>query len=198
MYSRNEQIFDVLTNEVAYWIGFLMADGNVAAPKKTRGGVITFALKDKKFVELFKTFVGSDAPIKTQSNTRSFSGNYIIHRFQVCSTPLVQKLIKYGVTPNKTHTAKVSDELAMNPHFWRGVIDGDGSVSVNKRNQFIIYLGCASKCLMQQYLTFVKQHVETRAKLCQHNQNKHWRVQLTGKPAKALQKVLAGSPSLKV
>lgn len=196
-YTRNIHVFDQLTDEAAYWLGFLMADGSVAAPTKTRGGVLVFALKDLQAVKGLRAFFESDAPIKKLDNTRAFEGDYTIYRFTLCSTPLVRRLIELGVTPNKTHTAKAPEVLKMNPHFWRGVVDGDGSVVINARGRRVVYLGGASKTLIQQFRDFVKAHVDTRAELSQHAVNKHWRFQVTGKPAEKLCEVLDGTPALK-
>ena len=54
---------------------------------------------------------------------------------EVCITSrwVVKDLIRFDVTPNKTHTATVHPSLESNRHFWRGVIDGDGGMWVDDR-----------------------------------------------------------------
>jgi hypothetical protein len=60
IYTLNESCFDVLTENAAYWIGFLMADGNI---HKGRQGspVVRLTISDKDYGHLikFRQFLGS-------------------------------------------------------------------------------------------------------------------------------------------
>lgn len=143
------------------------------------------SLSQRQPVEDFRAFIQTDAPITATARTTNF-GTFQIFGIAVCCSALVNRLIELGVTPNKTHTVVANPSVLNNRHFWRGVVDGDGSVGMNKRGQLVIYLGCASETLIRQFETFVKTHVETRATISQHSKNKHWRFQLTGKNAEKL------------
>lgn len=62
----NHGAFDVVTNDAAYWIGFLFADGSVI--KQKRGGaLIQLRLSeiDRGQVEAFRRFLGSTHAIST-------------------------------------------------------------------------------------------------------------------------------------
>ncbi len=122
-HTLNESAFDLDTKESAYWVGFLMADGAIWET--------TVALhlnsKDKDHLEKFKLFMGG-----TQSIVEIKEKNSVRYAFQ--SVAIVNKLALFGVTEKKSHTAKVPEKLKNNFDFWRGVIDGDGSIGIYKRS----------------------------------------------------------------
>lgn len=116
----NEDVFDVITEESAYWIGFLLADGNVYhPPKRSKQLNLGLAEKDWEHLEKFKQFVGSNKSLYYNKN-----GVFI----SIYSNRIVEKLAEYGIVPRKSKIAKVPDSLRNNRHFWRGLIDGDGWV----------------------------------------------------------------------
>lgn len=150
-YTLNENAFSQLTNESAYWLGVLMADGSVDHQRGVSR--LRLGLKDTELVEQFRAFLGSNHPIKDRGDVRLL---------EVTSHDLVSSIEQYGVVPAKTFIAEAHKSLASLPAFWRGVIDGDGCVF--KRSQGgrpesknIVLVG--SESLMTQYLAFVKIHV---------------------------------------
>jgi len=116
-----EDIFDTITEESAYWIGFLLADGNIHhPPKRSKQLNLGLAVKDWEHLEKFKKFVGSDKPLYYNKNGVFLS---------IYSNRIVEKLAEYGIVPRKSKTAKVPESLKNNRHFWRGMVDGDGWIS---------------------------------------------------------------------
>jgi hypothetical protein len=152
-HTLNEAAFDSLNEEGAYWIGFLMADGcvhkrNGASPRIS----IALARCDIEHLEAFKMFLGASNPIHIDGNCACFS---------VSSNKLSNSIARYGITPRKSLTAKVID-LEQSKDFWRGVIDGDGSLSdiqrysdlKTKHRTQLSLLG--SQALMEQFSLFVQ------------------------------------------
>lgn len=155
-YHHNERVFDVITNSSAYWIGYLMADGCIYYPPN-RSKQISLSSIDKDSVEKFREFLGADNKIKVTNHCRG-SETYSL---TISSNCLADKLEQYGVTPRKSHTARVCRELEMNRHFWRGVVDGDGSVMERifhdrKTQKYPTIQLCGSKEMCIQFLNFVK------------------------------------------
>lgn len=146
-HTLNENAFDTLTEESAYWVGFLMADGCVSGRYLRLG----LAEIDLPHIEKLKTFLGS-------SHVVAYSPEGV-YQFAVSSRRLASALAKYGVVPRKTHSAQVIG-LEHNRHFWRGVIDGDGSLGIYRsgRNMLprprIQLVG--SRELLTQFIAFVK------------------------------------------
>ncbi len=121
----NETVFDVIdSEEKAYWLGFLAADGNV-----TDANQIQLELKreDEEHLKKFCKFVGLPVSrVKRYSETTSYLG------FK--SVRLANGLKNHGVTPRKTFSLKppILDGNIQN-HFWRGMVDGDGSIPASRR-----------------------------------------------------------------
>ncbi|KKN70860.1 hypothetical protein LCGC14_0426430 [marine sediment metagenome] len=115
-----EDIFDIITEESAYWIGFILADGNVYhPPKRSKQLNIGLAERDWEHLEQFKKFVGS--------NKKLYYNNGGVF-LSIYSNKIVEKLVEYDIVPRKSKIAKVPYILKNNRHFWRGMIDGDGWV----------------------------------------------------------------------
>jgi DNA-binding transcriptional regulator WhiA len=148
----NETIFDEINEESAYWIGFILSDGNIYYPKN-RSKQLNFGLKesDWEHLEKFKKFIGSDKPLYRNNNS-VFVSFY--------SNKIVDKLEEYGITQRKSNTAKVPEQLKNNIHFWRGMIDGDGWVSNN--------IGiCGTLDVVNNFKNFIK----TKNKVCIKQEN---------------------------
>lgn len=122
-YDLNESYFDVIGPAQAYWLGYLLADGNVALRKRdgvVRQFVLQAASKDREHLEKLRTAVGAGHPLY---------GPYAnVWQFAVPSYRLCVAVEKYGVVPNKSLIAEppvLPDNLYW--HWLRGLIDGDGS-----------------------------------------------------------------------
>lgn len=123
----DEHAFDVLTPEVEYWLGFLFADGNVSKNQIQ----INLGRKDREHLEKFKVFMKSstniyDGVMPATARTRETEYS----KFIVSSEMLRKKLFEYGLTERKSMTADPAKCLLDSVDFWRGVVDGDGNVSV--------------------------------------------------------------------
>lgn len=109
------------TEEKAYWLGFLYADGYVSA--KEDKIELCLAEKDFHHLEKFKNFIGLPNKICYRAATKAY-------RYSFRSTSCKQDLIKQGCVPKKSlilhfpTTEQVPDVLLR--HFLRGYFDGDG------------------------------------------------------------------------
>lgn len=127
-YSLLDSIFDTVSEESAYWMGMLMADGWIFKEKTGNPRIaITLAEKDYAHLVKFSRFLKSTYPILRKTVKRH---GKIVYQYSIrfSSKRIAEKLIGYGVVPRKSFIAKViglenSEHLK---HFWRGVFDGDG------------------------------------------------------------------------
>jgi len=118
-HTLNEAAFDVLTDDAAYWLGFLMADGAVWGNKTS----LELKTGDKKHLEKFRSFMNGSQDIHIRKSRDSCSYGFK-------SAKVVARLAELGITERKSHTATPPPELVNNHHFWRGMVDGDGSIGV--------------------------------------------------------------------
>lgn len=127
----NEKIFDIIdTEEKAYWLGFLYADGYIQEINNYRLE-LTLSEKDKDHLEDFKQFLESKFEIKYRKNQKAY-------RFSVRSSHLCKSLINKGCIPKKSLilTFPNEDQVSNNyiHHFIRGYFDGDGSIYIKKNS----------------------------------------------------------------
>ena len=117
-YRINQEVFDSINEYSAYWIGFLLADGNINLTSGKNCISIQLAIKDILHLEKFRDFIEGNQKIEIRENG--------LCRYSVGSKRIVTQLGNYGVISKKTFTASPSELLIDNRHFWRGMIDGDG------------------------------------------------------------------------
>lgn len=135
-YMLDECVFDTIdTEEKAYWLGFLMADGYNHEDKNAV--CLRLQAEDFEILEKFKTFLKSNAPIYTFYRTTKV--NQLKREYKevrVNSVHLCKQLAKLGCIQGKTYTLKYPTSIPDNlmNHFIRGYFDGDGCICVKKRN----------------------------------------------------------------
>ncbi len=119
-HKLNETFFENIdSEEKAYWLGFIAADGNVHKNKKQFQ--IALQARDVGHLEKLKRDIGSSHGIfRHKENSMGFS----VKNKEFCS-----HLIRHGIVPRKTKSL-VPPEIDENlqRHFWRGMVDGDGTV----------------------------------------------------------------------
>jgi hypothetical protein len=182
----NENAFSEITPDSAYWIGFLMADGCVSHGSL----ILMLSGVDDGHVEKLKSFLGSEHKI-----TRSFIGcskkdckrDHPTSRLSIMNSKLIEDLAKYGVTERKTFTARARKDLVLNPHYVRGLIEGDGSLRTRQDFKAIhpdVGL-TGSEFVCDQFLEFVK-HVHPSCMAIKKKVRNIYIVRLFGEPARSV------------
>ena len=121
MYCVNASVFQSpLTATAFYWLGFLAGDGSISSGKYPQI-VLKLRKSDSEHVASLARFMKFNGPVKETDRGRSF-------RVKLPGRELAPILATFGITPQKTWTLRVKDELASNVHFWRGFSDADGSI----------------------------------------------------------------------
>ena len=136
----NEEFFcGKMSEEIAYWLGFLGADGNVYKNCVQ----ISLGAKDLSHLCKFMDSIGyvGSPDYRSDNNT---------YQLRVNSKKMVQSLARLGIFPNKSLSymppnAELLGEQAR--HYWRGMVDGDGWVIQNSQKQKVVGLcGTIESC----------------------------------------------------
>ncbi len=133
-FSCNSNYFEVIdTEEKAYWLGFLYADGYISNPGRNnnikRVG-LSITADDIKHLEKFKEAVSSNVPI----HEYTVSGGYKIGtkycRIIISDNKMAEDLISHGCLIKKTNIIKPPCGIPefLEKHFIRGFMDGNGSI----------------------------------------------------------------------
>ena len=114
------------TEEKAYWVGFILADGHISKHNVLN---ITVQKRDIDILEKFLKSIKSNAPIKVDSNNNP--------TISIRSKDIKEDLYNMGFNNRKSYSldfskvlSKIKEELII--HFIRGMFDGDGSINVYK------------------------------------------------------------------
>lgn len=145
-----KEIFDVIdTEEKAYWLGFLYADGCIR-----NDGHIELGLKESDLLHLekFKKFLNSKNKISYRKKTKSY-------RIAFVNRYMVNSLSLKGCFENKSLKIKFpSEDVIPNyliRHFVRGYFDGDGYLGVKLLKDRIsgrMSLVCGSKSFIEDLI----------------------------------------------
>ena len=129
-YTFNENFFENIdSEEKAYWLGFLYADGYVNSQKTS----IELGLQESDLghLERFREDIDGNMPLTKTSKTID-GKTYIGYRLTANSFKFKQDLISKGCVENKSKILIFPNynqvpKYLMN-HFIRGYIDGDGCI----------------------------------------------------------------------
>ena len=119
----NDNALDILTPEALYWIGFLYADGHIekGRPRIT----LTLQKDDYDHLVKFSNFFGCTIR-KVKGSGKYKDVTYI--RCAFSSQRIYDKLKFFDFTNNKTLSITPHSLLIGSKDFWRGLVDGDGSL----------------------------------------------------------------------
>ena len=138
----DENYFDEIdSEEKAYWLGFIYADGYIRERKTGNSLEIKLAVKYIKHLELFREHLKSTHKITEGVNKVKYKGG--ISQSKICciaiySSKIVESIKKQGVHSQKTFSiTKPNIEEKLMNHFLRGYFDGDGSFSFNSSKYII-------------------------------------------------------------
>lgn len=160
-YSVNDEYFDNIdTQNKAYFLGFLFADGNNCMQKSTIR--ISLQEKDRDILEKLRIDAGSNKPLclKSSENKRNNGEGYDYkdqYALDVCNKHWCERLSELGCVPNKSLVLKFPDYLSdeMLPHFIRGYFDGDGCiVNAKSGNHNINLTSTKDFCISVQNIVF--------------------------------------------
>lgn len=125
----NVNYFDIInTEEKAYWLGFLFADGALTQNNKSYHIELSLKIEDSSHVKKFAKAINKDKIIDKIYRTRCILG----------SKHLFNTLTNYGCTIRKSLTLKFPNiNIFKNEnlirHFIRGYFDGDGCISYSNK-----------------------------------------------------------------
>lgn len=136
-------VFDYIdSEEKAYWLGFLYADGYVCA---TNNGVeLSLKGDDCAHLEKFRQFLSCSLQVKigkVTCNGKEFSRC----RLYLRDKHFHDKLIELGCVPNKSLILKFPDyslfsDTTLVSHFIRGYVDGDGCLTYTSNGRLSIQI----------------------------------------------------------
>jgi len=143
LYKLDENYFEKIdTEEKAYWLGFIYADGFITKRKQGQN-ILGITLHEIEPLEKFTKAISTNKPIRSYISNSKYKKNSVEYKTAIVSNKVVQDLESHGVVERKTFTLKFP-KLPENltSHFIRGYFDGDGSVFECKSyRKTLVHLG---------------------------------------------------------
>ena len=151
----------------AYWLGMLMADGNVIY-KSENSKIVSLHLNtdDKYIVEEFAKDIETDLTVKDYTyeyDDRKIKCDSIL---RIHSSKMADDLAKYNVVPRKSYKqfGLPNTNKEYMSHFIRGLFDGDGSISLIKPKDQRIHRAnisfCGNEQLVKELYDFFKENLD--------------------------------------
>lgn len=148
-------MFDLpLKEPESYWCGYLQADGGIYSRARAqahwkRSTNIVFAQKECGPVQKFIEFFGAEGKVRHVIQQTNFA---LQERYQASTSKYAARLQELGIKTDDWHESLRSD-----PNFWRGMIDGDGSVGwvMNSGKQYPVIALCGSLSDMTHFANYI-------------------------------------------
>lgn len=164
--SCDSNVFDIIDSpDKAYWLGFLSADAYIQykQEKNNYRYLLSLALKesDTSHIQKFRDFTGSTHKITTRLTTSPQGKKFPSASITITNKALVESLISYGITQCKSQTLKpCTDKIPKEFHrdYWRGFVDGDGTVHEGTNNFPYVGLG-GSQAVVQGFCDFIREEL---------------------------------------
>ena len=163
------------TEEKAYWLGFIWADGYISSSplklfgKKAYTFELSLKLEDKNHLKKLQKELNTERPILTNNNRC---------RLLVNSKHFWETLNNYGCTPNKSLTLKfpninIFKSKDLIRHFMRGYFDGDGCISyTNKEHTTLNMQLLGTKDFLQIFIQNLPEDLQDFTLRHNHNNDK--------------------------
>jgi len=144
-YPINESFFDsVDTPDKAYFLGILYADG-WNQPNKNSVKIQLSGADKEILIKLIKLIYPNGKPLYTRRARELYiNGNKTFGQeaftLEICNKHISNLLATYGMVPAKSSILEYPKWMSpsLTSHFIRGYFDGDGSISLTKKNQIAI------------------------------------------------------------
>lgn len=148
-YPIKEELLDTWTPELAYFLGVMITDGEVSSV----GAIIDIKTDDAEMLEHIRDWLSPTRPINGPY-TKIYEGKKTEYvRLSLTSKSLANTLIeKYGILPGKTGQERINFAFPadMKRHLFRGMFDGDGTVTLRKSKKNEAGFVSASRPLLEQ------------------------------------------------
>lgn len=181
-YSYDKDYFqDIDTEDKAYWLGFLYADGYVRYENKIETNKpsnyefgIQLAIKDKNHLKKFNKSLNGNVEVVEIKQKSPFRENvfYDECKIRFYNKKMVEDLISLNVTPRKTYSKDfpiVRNDLVR--HFIRGFFDGDGCIMFHKKRKRYQCDFCSINKDFMEYLRKILFNNNIKSYICLEKEN---------------------------
>jgi len=142
----------------AYLFGFAQTDGHLYEQSRNRGKLrIEIGERDAEVLEIFKRLLPFSSSISRRVRTTNFGVNYESVIWTVCDKRFRDCLKDWGFPVGKKSEIIKTPDAAYSPNdYFRGLIDGDGSLGLTASGFPFVSLITSSPQIVGEYLNFIE------------------------------------------
>lgn len=188
-YSYDKDFFENIdSEEKAYWLGFIMADGCVFINDETNSCELSIKLQagDANHLRKFNKSINGNIPVNIFEDLCNLNQQISVQcQIRLYSEKIVYDLMRFGVIPNKSLVKKFPSNIP-NEFMWsyvRGYYDGNGGIVGNKdiKKYANCYFCTGSKdfvCSLKEFLNL--NGIKTSAAFQDRECDNCWRITING------------------
>lgn len=188
----NKYKFDLTDKKNSYLFGFIQADGHLSVATRNRGKlVIKIGSVDSHILHEFKKMIPFNSSIREEVRDTNFKLNCHSTILSVYDwnfrTALNEAGIPYGA---KSKIIKPPSITYSKSDYWRGILDGDGSVGITSKGRPFISLITSSEPLAEAYFNLIEELVNYRPMVRRNTRDGVYNIMITNERAQTLIKFM--------
>lgn len=146
-------MLDLTKDNDAYFYGLLLTDGNCYLSTGGRGRISLEVTDEDIISKLYKLYKGS---FSKRTRDTNFIKGHTFFIWRNSKKEFREELISYGFPVGNKQFSQCVPNIDYNQYgFWRGVIDGNGSIGLTKRGFPFLSFATKSEPLKISYLEFL-------------------------------------------
>lgn len=186
--------------ELAYIVGFLQSDGHLS--NVVGKGKLTMELssKDKEILPKIGKILTNSFSVRNRIRNTNFKNDYESSILTISNMDIRKLVFDLGVPEGrKSDLVEPPKKLRNDVDYWRGYIDGDGSIGFTGNGFPFLSLNTSSDKIAEQFILFLETLTGKRKRAARNKRDNSYNICITKEDAQLVSKVLyyTGSLSLK-
>jgi hypothetical protein len=188
MQHTKRQSLDLANPVHAYLFGFIQTDGHLSKGTRNRGKLqIEVSYRDADVLEKLASVIPYYSSISTRIRSTNFSSEYKSVVLSVYAREFRDELVSLGLmSGGKSEAVDVPHCEYAKADYFRGIIDGDGSLGFTASKFPFIALCTASEKLAVAYELFVRQITGKEKRLARNSRDRVYNITLYKEDAQAV------------
>lgn len=179
----------IKNTEISYLIGLLQTDGsNYKEPNSNKGRIkLELSTRDCDIIFKLNNFLQFKTTITNRTRNTNFKQNYTSISLNIYNKDIRNFLSDYIPIGHKSELIKQPDNVVVFD-YWRGIIDGDGSLGITKNNIPFISLTTQSELLARDFIIFIEKLTGTKKKMNRNKRDNIYNITVTKEKAQLITK----------
>jgi hypothetical protein len=133
------QKFFTTRDSCEYFFGLMISDGHLGKLKGNKGRIaIELKKEDSKILHCLQSHIIPYSSIRRRERSSNFSKHFISETLGVYDFCFREFINKNGIPYGSKKNVEIPDWAVELPNFWRGVIDGDGSLGITSEGKCFV------------------------------------------------------------